>query len=82
MAKDVQVKIRLSGLNKLMRSAPVQAEVNRAAGRVKTAAGDKFQVHPSPHKWVARAFIEAKPDVRTTHADRARLLTALDAAKR
>lgn len=78
---SVRVKLKLGGLNKLMRSPEVQAEVNRAAGRVRAAAGDKFQVHPSPHRWVARAFVEAKPDVRTTHADRERLLRALDSAK-
>lgn len=65
-----------------MRSASVQAEVNKAAGRISAAAGSDFQVHPSPHRWVARAFVEPKPGVRVTHFDRESLLRALSAAKR
>ena len=47
MGKNVQVKLKLAGLNKLMRSDPVQAEVNKAAGRVAAKAGPKFRVNPS-----------------------------------
>lgn len=82
MSKRVRVRIDLIGLNRLMRSAPVQAEVNKAAGRISAAAGAKFQVHPSPHRWVARAFVEGTRDARITHADRERLLRAMSAAKK
>ena len=47
VGKNVQVKLKLAGLNKLMRSDPVQAEVNKAAGRVAAKAGPKFRVNPS-----------------------------------
>ena len=81
MGKNVQVKLKLAGLNKLMRSEPVQAEVNNAAGRVAAKAGPKFRVNPSgknAHKWTARAFVEpvdaSKP---VSDADRLALLRAL-----
>lgn len=77
MAKDVRVKLKLTGLNRLMRSAPVQAEVNKEAGRVAARAGSKFQVHPSTHRWTARAFVEAKPGERINVADRLALLRAV-----
>lgn len=78
MAKDVRVKLSLRGLNRLMRSDPVQAEVNKAAGRVAARAGAKFQVKPSSHRWTARAFVEPKPGETVSHADRAALLRALN----
>ncbi|UOQ56070.1 hypothetical protein MUN78_10175 [Leucobacter allii] len=81
MVRNVKVKLNLKGLNELMRSAPVQAKVNEEAGRIKARAGDKFQVHPSPHRYTARAFVEAKKGKKLTDADRQRLLEALGAAK-
>lgn len=77
-----RVRINLKNVNRLMKSPPVQAEVNKAAGRIAAAAGSKFQVHPSQHRWVARAFVELAPGEWATHRDRERLLSALDAAKR
>lgn len=82
MAKNVRVSLSIRGINQLMRSAEVQAEVNKAAGRVSAAAGSKFQVHPSPHRWTGRAFVEPRPGVRVSHADREALLRALNSAKR
>lgn len=80
MAKDVRVRLNLRGINKLMRSAPVQAEVNAQAGRVSASAGNKFQVHPDPHRWTARAYVEPRAGERLTDADRLALLRALGAA--
>lgn len=74
---DVRVKMRLKGLNELMRSPAVQRRVNEEAGRVAARAGSKFQVHPEPHRWVARTFVEAKEGETTTDADRIALLNAL-----
>ena len=79
MARDVRVKLSLRGINRLMRSQPVQAEVNKTAGRIAAGAGPKFQVHPSPHKWTGRAFVEPVKGERIGHGDRERLLSALDA---
>lgn len=77
MANDVRVKLRLAGLNRLMRSEPVQRKVNEEAARMAARAGDKFQMTPSPHKWVGRAFVETKKGERLTDADRIALLRSL-----
>lgn len=77
MAKNVRVNIKLSQLNKLMRSQPVQAKVNAEAGRVAARAGGSFRVAPSPHRWTARAFVEKPEGEATSDADRLDLLRAL-----
>lgn len=70
-------KLNLRGLNKLMRSEPIQAKVNAEAGRMSARAGSKFRVKPDPHKWTARAFVESKPGERLSDADRMALLRAI-----
>lgn len=77
VAKDIDVRLKLTGLNRLMRSEPVQAEVNKQAARMAARAGSKFQAHPSTHRWTARAFVEPKKGERLTDADRLALLRAL-----
>lgn len=77
MGNDVRVKLKLTGLNKLMRSEPVQAKVNSEAARVAASAGGKFRVTPSTHRWTARAFVEPRPGVRLSDEDRLALLRAL-----
>lgn len=73
----VKVKLKLRELNKLMRSASVQAKVNAEAGRMASRAGPKFRVKPDPHKWTARAFVESKPGEALSDADRVALLRSL-----
>lgn len=58
MAKNVDVRLKLTGLNKVMRSPEVQAVVNEKAYRLASAAGPGHRAVVSPHKWVARAFVE------------------------
>ena len=77
MASDVNVRLNLRGLNRLMRSDPVQSELNAQAARVASRSGAKFQVHPSKHRWTARAFVEAREGETVTDADRVALLRAL-----
>lgn len=77
MAKDVRIKLKLAGVNKLMRSPAVQAKVNAEAGRMAARAGGNFRVTPSPHKWTARAFVEKPEGEATSDADRLALLRAL-----
>lgn len=77
LAKGVRVRLKLKGINQLMRSDPVQAEVNKVAGQIRARAGAKFQVHPSPHRYTARAFVEPKEGERLSDADRLALLRAL-----
>ena len=77
MANDVNVRLNLRGLNRLMRSDTMQSEVNAQAARVAARAGSKFQVHPSKHRWTARAFVETKEGETVTDSDRIALLRAL-----
>lgn len=78
----VKVKLQLKGLNKIMRSDPVQAELNARAARVAAAAGPKYRITPRPHKYTARTFVEPKPGETVSDADNLRLLRAIDAARR
>lgn len=81
MAKNVRVKLKLKGLNELMTSAPVQAEVNKRAAKIAASAGPKYRMVVRPHKWTARAYVEPVEGERTTDADQRRLLGALDAGR-
>ena len=75
------VKLKLAGLNKLMRSAPVQSLVNEKAGRISAAAGPKYRVVVRPHRYTARAFVEPRESEQISDADTIGLLRALGSAK-
>ena len=77
MANDVRVRLSLAGLNRLMRSEPIQRKVTAEAARIASRAGDKFQVEAKPHRWTARAYAETKKGVKLTDADRLALLRAV-----
>lgn len=55
---NVRVRLRLRGLNELMRSSPVQAEVDRRGREMAGRAGANFEYVASPHRWVARGFVQ------------------------
>ena len=79
----VRVRLRMRGLNQLMRSAPVQREVNKHAARIMShAGGSRFQVRPSPHRWVARAYVELERGGVPTHQERIDLLRAVTNARK
>lgn len=77
MGKDVRVKLKLAGLNKLMRSPAMQSKVNAEGARIAARAGGGFRVTPSQHRWTARAFVEKPEGEATSDADRLALLRAL-----
>lgn len=81
MAKDVRVKLKLKGLNQLMRSAPIQAKVNEKAAKVAAAAGPKYRMVVRPHRYTARAFVEPIEGAKVTDADQRRLIGGISAAK-
>lgn len=84
MAREVKLKKKLGGLNKLMTSPPVQAEVNRRAAKIAAAAGPKYRMviqGKKRSKRVARAYVQPAKGVATNDDDERRLLGALDAAK-
>ncbi|MDF2578439.1 MAG: hypothetical protein K0S49_18 [Microbacterium sp.] len=53
-----EVKLNLRGLNQIMRSEPVQAIVNAEGRRLAAAAGADFEYVPSPHRWIARGYVQ------------------------
>lgn len=54
----VRVTLRLTGLNKLMRSPEAQALVDDHGRRIATRAGADFEYVADPHKWTARGFVQ------------------------
>lgn len=56
----VPVQLNLAGINAVMRSEPVQQIVDREGERLARAAGENFRYRPSPHRWVARGYVEPK----------------------
>jgi hypothetical protein len=80
VANVTGVRLKMAGINELMRSAPVQAEVTRRAQRIAAAAGPGFTVKTKPHKWTARAYVIAStPEARRREAEDKVLLAALSA---
>jgi hypothetical protein len=56
----IRVKMNLRGLNALMRSAGAQEVVDQRGEAMARAAGENFEYVRSPHKWVARGFVQPK----------------------
>jgi len=79
----VRVQLKLKGLNALMTSAPVQAEVDRVGRRIARSAGDGFAYSEAkPHKWTARGFVQTNsPEGARRQAEDAVLERAMSGAK-
>lgn len=60
MAQRIPVQLNLSGLNTIMRSPEAQAIVEDVGRRMAAAAGDDFEYVASPHRWVARGYVQPK----------------------
>lgn len=58
MAQPIQIRINLRGINELMRSPEVQADLDSRGQRIAAAAGTDFEYVPSPHKWSARGYVQ------------------------
>lgn len=74
---DPKVRLQLKGLNKLMRSDPVQGRLNAEGARRANRAGPKYRMVPSPHRYTARVFIEPKPGERISDSDTLGLLRSI-----
>lgn len=82
MAQVSRVKLKLKGINELMRSEPVQAHVDQVGRRVAAAAGDGFEYQPRTHKWTARGYVRtATAAARRREAEDKVLLAALSAGR-
>ncbi|MGU3424030.1 hypothetical protein [Microbacterium paraoxydans] len=60
MAQRIPVQLNLRGLNTIMRSPEAQAIVEDVGRRMAAAAGDDFEYIASPHRWVARGYVQPK----------------------
>lgn len=79
---DTKVKLNLRGLNALMTSREVTAEVVKRAQAIQRAAGPNFEVNVVPHKFTARAFIRpANVEGAKEEARDKRLTRALNAGR-
>lgn len=68
----VKVKLNLRGLNALMTSPGVTAEVVRRARAMVQQAGENFEADIVPHRYTARAFVRpANAAGRKEQADNA-----------
>lgn len=54
---NVNVRLKLKGINELMTSRPVTALVVREARRMAAEAGPNFEADIVPHRWTARAYV-------------------------
>lgn len=82
MAK-VRVEMNLAGVNEVMRSAEVEADLRARAERIAERAGDGFGVESGkPHRWVARAWAQTETPAAARAEARDNVLTrALDAGR-
>lgn len=81
MADISGFKLSMSGLRKVMKSSEVQAVVHDRAEAIREKAGDGFEVRDSPHKWVARSYVEAETwDAYHEERDNKTLTKALGAS--
>jgi hypothetical protein len=79
---DPIVRLNTRGVNQIMKSAGVQAELDRRAKLIADAAGPGFTSVSNPHRWVARAFAQTASlyGMRAEAKDR-RLSRALEAGR-
>ncbi|MGX9349171.1 hypothetical protein [Microbacterium sp. KNMS] len=57
MAK-VSVKLSLPGINRLMRSEKVQAQLDRLGRDMAADAGEGFEYVAKPHRYTARGYVQ------------------------
>lgn len=77
-----KVKLKLKGVNELMRSEPVQSELDRVGRRMAAAAGDGVEYQPRPHKWTARGYVQTRTaSARRREAEDKTLTAALSAGR-
>ena len=79
---DVKVKLKLKGINVVMKSDGVQSEVARRAKRIAAEAGEGFEAVVNPARYTARAFVRTKDATgRRRQAENAVLERSLDAGR-
>jgi hypothetical protein len=78
----VRVKLKLRGINEVLKSAAVQSDLDRRAERIAMAAGEGIEAVSKPHRYTSRAFVQTDSFVGAKRqADDAVLETSLDAGR-
>jgi len=77
-----QVELVLSGINKVMTSPAVQADLKERGDRMAAAAGPEFEAVSRPHRWTARVYVRPKSarGARQEARDK-RLVRSIDAGR-
>lgn len=79
---NVRVKLKISGIRKVLKSPEVTAEVARRVKRGAAAAGPGIEGVVKPHKYTSRGFVQTVDDEgRKRQADDQVLIRALDAMR-
>lgn len=79
---DVRVKLKISGIRKILRGPEATAEIARRVKRGAEAAGPGIGGVVKPHKYTARGFVQTVDDEgRKREADEKVLIRALDAMR-
>lgn len=79
---DIGVKLNLRGLNKLMTSAAMQADIDARGRRMAAAAGPEFEYVRSPHRYTARGYVRtASARGARQEAREKRLARSIDAGR-
>lgn len=82
MAEKPTVKLKLAGLNQVMRLPDVQRLLDERGRRAAAAAGPNFEYVASPHRWTARGFVQpANAEGAREEAKDKKLTRAIDAAR-
>lgn len=80
---NVRTTLKLTGLNKLMRSAPVQRRVDALGRDMAAEAGPGFEYEGrKPHKWTARGFVQTSSRAGARRQAKEAVLERLAARRR
>lgn len=76
------VRLNLRGLNELMTSAAVQADLDARGRRMAAAAGEEFEYVSRPHHRTARGYVQPRSAKGARQEAREkRLLRSIDAGR-
>lgn len=62
MGNNVRVKLKLGGINKVMKSGSVQRLLHEQGEQIARRAGEGFGVSDVPARYVARTFVSVDPN--------------------
>lgn len=79
---DVQVRLKISGVRKILRGSDVQRELLRRTRRAAAVAGDGFEAVVRPGRYTARSLLwTTTQEAREREANEKVLIRALDAMR-